>query len=83
MLARAEALVNRLTTWVHDHAAADLDEREAVVLESGRALLGELADLTNIDFVYRVCSFFPAIGILTWFLPNLERATIKRERAAV
>jgi FSR family fosmidomycin resistance protein-like MFS transporter len=40
----------------------------------GAALLGELADLTNINFVYRVCSFLPAIGILTWFLPNLERA---------
>ncbi len=40
----------------------------------GAALLGELADLTTIDFVYRVCSFLPAIGILTWFLPNLERA---------
>jgi MFS transporter, FSR family, fosmidomycin resistance protein len=42
----------------------------------GAALLGELADLTNINFVYRVCSFLPAIGILTWFLPNLERARL-------
>ncbi|MGI9075427.1 MAG: MFS transporter [Bryobacteraceae bacterium] len=40
----------------------------------GAALLGELADLTNINFVYHVCSFLPAIGILTWFLPNLETA---------
>lgn len=38
----------------------------------GAALLGELADLTSINFVYHVCSFLPAIGILTWFLPNLE-----------
>lgn len=45
----------------------------------GAALLGELADLTNINFVYRVCSFLPAIGILTWFLPNLERARLGRE----
>lgn len=45
----------------------------------GAALLGELADLTNINFVYRVCSFLPAIGILTWFLPNLERARPGRE----
>jgi FSR family fosmidomycin resistance protein-like MFS transporter len=38
----------------------------------GAALLGKLADLTSIDFVYRVCSFLPLIGLLTWFLPNLE-----------
>jgi MFS transporter, FSR family, fosmidomycin resistance protein len=39
----------------------------------GAALLGELADLTNIQFVYGVCSFLPLIGILTAFLPDLER----------
>src|SRR2546425_1457235 len=40
----------------------------------GAALLGKLADLTDINFVYRVCSFLPAIGILTALLPNLEPA---------
>src|ERR1700722_14972349 len=38
----------------------------------GAALLGNLADHTSITFVYRVCSFLPAIGLLTGFLPNLE-----------
>jgi FSR family fosmidomycin resistance protein-like MFS transporter len=38
----------------------------------GAALLGKLADMTDINFVYHVCSFLPAIGILTAFLPNLE-----------
>jgi FSR family fosmidomycin resistance protein-like MFS transporter len=38
----------------------------------GAALLGQLADATSIDFMYRVCAFLPAIGILTAFLPNLE-----------
>ena len=38
----------------------------------GAALLGKLADMTDITFVYRVCSFLPAIGLLTGFLPNLE-----------
>jgi FSR family fosmidomycin resistance protein-like MFS transporter len=42
----------------------------------GAALLGKLADLTNINFVYHVCSFLPAIGILTAFLPNLEPAKV-------
>ena len=40
----------------------------------GAALLGHLADATSIEFVYKVCSFLPAIGLLTWFLPNIEPA---------
>ena len=39
----------------------------------GAALLGRLADATSITFVYRVCAYLPAIGLLAWFLPNLER----------
>lgn len=35
----------------------------------GAAVLGRLADATSLDFVYRVCSFLPAIGLLTTFLP--------------
>jgi FSR family fosmidomycin resistance protein-like MFS transporter len=38
----------------------------------GAAVLGQLADRTSIEFVYRVCAFLPAIGILTGFLPELE-----------
>ncbi|HXA52523.1 MAG TPA: MFS transporter [Candidatus Acidoferrum sp.] len=38
----------------------------------GAALLGRLADHTSIEFVYHVCAFLPAIGLLTAFLPNLE-----------
>jgi FSR family fosmidomycin resistance protein-like MFS transporter len=45
----------------------------------GAAALGRLADHTSIEFVYRVCSFLPMIGILTAFLPNLE--TDKRRSA--
>jgi MFS transporter, FSR family, fosmidomycin resistance protein len=39
----------------------------------GAAVLGALADQTSIEFVFRVCSFLPALGLLTAFLPNLER----------
>lgn len=39
----------------------------------GAAALGELADLTSIGFVYKVCAWLPAIGLLTWFLPRLDR----------
>jgi len=41
----------------------------------GAALLGQLADATSIDFVYKVCSFLPAIGLLTAFLPDIESAS--------
>ena len=39
----------------------------------GAAILGVLADRTSIEFVYRVCSFLPLVGLLTVFLPNTER----------
>jgi len=40
----------------------------------GAALLGKLADATSVEFVYHVCSFLPAIGILTALLPDVETA---------
>lgn len=48
----------------------------------GAALLGELADMTSISFVYSVCSFLPLIGLLTGFLPDLKRPKFKGRRAA-
>ena len=43
----------------------------------GAALLGQLADAKGIEFVYKVCAFLPAIGLLTAFLPAVDRG---RER---
>ncbi|MGA2117517.1 MAG: MFS transporter [Bryobacteraceae bacterium] len=40
----------------------------------GAAVLGALADFTSIDFVYRVCAFLPAIGLLAIFLPQIRPA---------
>ncbi|MEK0084729.1 MFS transporter [Benzoatithermus flavus] len=40
----------------------------------GAAALGRLADLTSIGFVYELCAFLPLIGLLTVFLPDLERS---------
>ena len=40
----------------------------------GAALLGALADHTSIDFVYKVCSFLPALGLLTGFLPDTNKS---------
>jgi FSR family fosmidomycin resistance protein-like MFS transporter len=39
----------------------------------GAAALGQIADWTSIETVYKVCSFLPLIGLLTAFLPNIER----------
>ncbi|HEY6432402.1 MAG TPA: MFS transporter [Acetobacteraceae bacterium] len=44
----------------------------------GAALLGQLADATSIDTVYRLCAWLPLIGLLTVFLPNLERRHLGR-----
>ena len=40
----------------------------------GAAVLGKLADHTGIAFVYQVCAFLPAIGLLAVFLPNMPQA---------
>lgn len=39
----------------------------------GSAVLGKLADLTSIDYVFHVCSYLPLIGLLTVFLPLLDQ----------
>ena len=39
----------------------------------GAAVLGLVADRTSIAFVYQVCAFLPVLGLLTYFLPDLER----------
>ena len=40
----------------------------------GAALFGQLADETSIEFVFRLCSFLPALGLLAALLPNIETA---------
>ncbi len=39
----------------------------------GAAVLGKVADHTGIAFVYQVCAFLPAIGLLAVFLPKMPR----------
>jgi MFS transporter, FSR family, fosmidomycin resistance protein len=39
----------------------------------GSAVLGQLIDLTNIRFVFQLCAFLPLLGLLTAFLPDIER----------
>ncbi|KIU44928.1 MULTISPECIES: MFS transporter [Bradyrhizobium] len=40
----------------------------------GAAVLGKLADHTSIAYVYQLCAFLPAIGLLAVFLPKMPKA---------
>jgi FSR family fosmidomycin resistance protein-like MFS transporter len=43
----------------------------------GSAILGILADHYGIRFVFHICSYLPLIGLLTAFLPSLEKVKAK------
>jgi MFS transporter, FSR family, fosmidomycin resistance protein len=45
----------------------------------GAAVLGWVADQTSIVFVYHVCAFLPAIGLLAAFLPETAKAKGRRK----
>ena len=38
------------------------------------AVLGIVADMKGIDFVFHICSYLPLLGLLTIFLPNMREA---------
>ncbi|MFJ2431304.1 MFS transporter [Pseudomonas sp. NPDC087804] len=40
----------------------------------GAALLGHLADIHGIEYVYYLCSFLPLFGVLAIFLPRTKKA---------
>ncbi|OAB53491.1 MFS transporter [Pseudomonas thivervalensis] len=40
----------------------------------GAALLGHLADIRGIEYVYWLCSFLPLLGVLAIFLPRTRKA---------
>ncbi len=42
----------------------------------GSAVLGRLADHTSFEYVFHVCSFLPLLGLLTGFLPGIERSKV-------
>jgi MFS transporter, FSR family, fosmidomycin resistance protein len=44
----------------------------------GAAVLGHLADATSIDYVYKLCSFLPLIGMLAVFLPRTSAGKLKK-----
>jgi len=48
----------------------------------GAAALGALADRTDIYYVYRLCSYLPAIGVLAFWLPRVEPAAAHHEQVS-
>jgi FSR family fosmidomycin resistance protein-like MFS transporter len=46
----------------------------------GAAALGKLADVTSIEFVYHVCAWLPAIGLLAAWLPVANKAQGTRHK---
>jgi FSR family fosmidomycin resistance protein-like MFS transporter len=50
----------------------------------GAAALGKLADVTGMDFIYQVCAYLPALGLLTALLPNIKHdSSTDKEPAAL
>ncbi len=43
----------------------------------GSAVLGIWADATSIQYIYHICSFLPLIGIIAYFLPNMQKVKYK------
>ena len=39
----------------------------------GAAVLGQVADVKGIAYVYQICAYLPAVGLLAAFLPRTER----------
>lgn len=46
----------------------------------GSAYLGWLADQTGLDFVFKICSYLPLIGIIAFFLPSIKHNTIVHKK---
>ncbi len=47
----------------------------------GAAVMGWLADLNGISFVYQLCSFLPILGLVAWFLPDMAAERRKYQQA--
>ncbi len=43
----------------------------------GSAVLGIWADATSIEYIYNICSYLPLIGVIAYFLPNMQKINYK------
>jgi FSR family fosmidomycin resistance protein-like MFS transporter len=39
----------------------------------GAAIMGGIADVYGIAVVYKICSFLPILGVVAWFLPDMNK----------
>lgn len=39
----------------------------------GSAVLGKVADVHGIEFVYNICAYMPLLGLVTYFLPDIRK----------
>lgn len=39
----------------------------------GAAVLGHVADITSLSFVFKLSGFLPVLGLLCWFLPDMDK----------
>ena len=46
----------------------------------GSAVLGKLADMTSVVYVFKICAFLPLLGIITGLLPNIEGTKQRRSK---
>ena len=44
----------------------------------GAAVMGRVADATSIAFVYQLASYLPVLGVVVWWLPNLEKGRARK-----
>lgn len=44
----------------------------------GSALLGLWADHTSIEFIYSVCAYLPLIGVIAYFLPDMNKVSYRK-----
>ena len=77
---RAASFRSTRSTSVHRCVVA-AELALATVLVVGAALLGDLADRGGIELVYRLCSYLPALGLLTALLPDVESGARRLEPA--
>jgi FSR family fosmidomycin resistance protein-like MFS transporter len=49
----------------------------------GAAVLGTVANVKGIDYVFHICSFLPLLGVLTVLLPNIEGLDTTSKRTVV
>ncbi len=48
----------------------------------GAAVMGWLADLNGIGFIYQLCSFLPILGLVAWFLPDMAEERRRHAKLA-